>query len=149
MVNRRDCQGRGIERMDLDLGLERVGVQHQELQGGNTHLEEVGRRTLLRTIQGLGRDKEQEFDARSSCPQGDGEGMPPHGEGRRPSEWARKTTVPEDREGTWVTEVVDREPKLEVLIRRNVGERAILVHLQTWVGKGMGPVAQHQKVRQR
>jgi len=127
-ANRTGCQGKDIERRDLDLGLGRVGRRHQELQGGNNHLEEGGRRTLDRMIQDQRRSEEQEFDARSSCPQGGGEGMPPRGEGMRSSEWAKKTTVPEAQEDTWVIEVVGREPRLEVPTRRNVEERAIPVH---------------------
>ena len=127
-ANRTGCQGKDIEGMALDLGLGRVGRQHQALLVGSIHLEEGGRRTLDRKIQGQRRSEEQEFHARSSCRQGGGEGMPPRGEGRRSSEWARKTTVPGVREGTLVIEVVDREQRLEVQTRRNVEERAIPVH---------------------
>jgi len=127
-ANRTGCQGKGIERRDLDLGLGRVGRQHQVLREGSIHLEEEGRRTLDRKIQGQRRSEEQEFDARSSCRQGGGEGTLPRDEGKHSSEWAKKTTVPEDLEDTWVIEVVDRGPRLEVPTRRNVEERAIPVH---------------------
>jgi len=83
---------------------------------------------LDQMILGLRRSEEQESDARSSCRQGDGEGMPPRGEDRHSSEWAKKTIVPEDREGTLVIEVVGREPRLEARNRRNVEERVIPVH---------------------
>ena len=135
--------------MALDQELGRVGRQHQVLQGGNTHLEEGDMRMLDQMMMGLRRSEEQEFDARSSCRQVGGVGMPPRGEGRRSSGWARKTTVPEDREGTLVIGVVGREPRLEARNRRNVEERAIPVHSQTWVGKGMALAVQHQKAHQR
>jgi hypothetical protein len=83
---------------------------------------------LDRMILGQRRSEEQEFDARSSCRQGGGVGMPPRGEDRRSSEWAKKTTVPEDQEGTLVIVVEDHGPRLEARNRRNVEERAILVH---------------------
>ena len=135
--------------MDLGRELAQVGRQHQELLGGNIHLGEVGRRMLRRMIPGVRCSVEQGFDARSSCPQGDGVGMPPRGEGKHSRGWARKTTVPEDREGTLVIEVVDRETRLEAPTRHNAEERAVLVHSQTWVGKGKEPVVQHQKAHQR
>jgi len=143
------CPGRDIERRDLDLGLGRVGRQHQELLGGNNHWEEGGRRTLDRMIQEPRRSEEQEFDARSSYPQGGEEGTPPRDEGRRSSEWAKKTTVPEALGDTLVIEVVGREQRLEVPTRRNVAGRVTLVHLQTWVGKGRELEAQHQKALRR
>ena len=126
-ASRTDYQGRGTEHMALGRELGRVGRQHRELLVGNIHLEEVGRRMLDQMIPGRRRSGEQEFDARSSCRQGDGEGMPPRGEDRHSSEWAKKTTVPEDREGTLVIEVVDREPRLVARNRRNVEERVIPV----------------------
>jgi hypothetical protein len=130
-ASRTDYRGRGTEHMALGLELGQVERQRQVLQEGNTHLEEGDRRTLDRMILEQRRSEEQEFDARSSCRPGGGEGMPPRGEGRRSSEWAKKTTVPEDREGTLVIVVVVRVLRLEARNRRNVEEREAHGHLQT------------------
>lgn len=127
-ANQQDYRGKGIERMDLDLELGRVGRQYQELLGDSTHLEEVGRRMLHLMIQGVQSSEGQEFGARSSCPQVGGVGKHPRGEGRRLSEWGKKTIDPGERVGTWETGVVGRELKRVVQTRRNAEERAVLVH---------------------